>query len=358
MLLELLLKMKEYRNKRGIRYEFAYVIYFVIMAILSGANSYRKITTFIKIRFKELKEKYSLSWKKSPSYSAIREIIIKLPSNDIEEVFRKFANTLSNIPDDEIIHYASDGKVIRGSYDHFKDQKAIQFFSVFCSNNNLIMAHEEIECKTNEIPVAQKLIPELGITDAILTFDAMNCQTDTIDTVLKSNNDVIVQVKANQKKLLKDCIDRAKTDIPIDKYQEPFSKQRNRIESRSAEVFNADNLLDKWSGVNRIIRIVRNKKVFNTKKKNWRDKDDASYYISTKIMSAKEINTIIRNHWGIENRNHYVKDVTMREDYSRIRVKPQNMVRLRSFALNIMRFNGVKNIVEEQDINAFNFATY
>ena len=84
--------------------------------------------------------------------------------------------------------YSFDGKVIRGSFDHFKDQKAIQFISVFCANNNLIMAHEEIECKTNEIPVAQKLIPSLPIEHSIFTFDALNCQVGTIKTVMNSKN--------------------------------------------------------------------------------------------------------------------------------------------------------------------------
>ncbi len=79
MLLNLLLSIKEFRGKKGIRYEFAYVIYFSILAILSDANSYREIHSFIDIRFEELKKQHHLSWKKAPSYSTIRNIIINLP---------------------------------------------------------------------------------------------------------------------------------------------------------------------------------------------------------------------------------------------------------------------------------------
>ena len=68
-----------------------------------------------------------------------------------------------------------DGKVIRGSFDNFKDQKAIQIFSALL-NTNIILAHEEIEAKTNEIPVAQKFFESLGVKGHIFTLDALHCQ--------------------------------------------------------------------------------------------------------------------------------------------------------------------------------------
>jgi predicted transposase YbfD/YdcC len=69
-------------------------------------------------------------------------------------------------------------------------------------------------------------------------------------------------------------------------------------------------------------------------------------------MPASDVGTAIRHHWGIENRNHYVRDVTLFEDKSRIRIKPGHFARLRSFALNILRANGTENISKEIYINA------
>jgi predicted transposase YbfD/YdcC len=219
------------------------------------------------------------------------------------------------------------------------------------------MAHEEVECKTNEIPVAQKLIPELGIKDAVFTSDAINCQLKTIDTVKASDNNIIVQVKSNQKNLLQECKRIAKSNVPIFEHQEQLSKERNRIEKRNAKVFSPDILqLGKWNKVSCIIEIERNREVLNTKNNKWENKGEISYYIATKTLSAEKANAMIRNHWGIENKNHYVKDATMNEDKSRIRVNPQNMARFRSFALNIMRFNNVKNIKQELYRNALDFA--
>ena len=60
----------------------------------------------------------------------------------------------------------------------------------------------------------------------------------------------------------------------------------------------------------------------------------------------------VRGHWGIENRNHYVRDCSLGEDASRIRHKPGIFARLRSFALNILRANGVSNVSEALYTNA------
>jgi hypothetical protein len=69
------------------------------------------------------------------------------------------------------------GKTIRGSFDNLKDKGAIQLFSIFNTNKKIILAHEEIEKdKTNEIPVAQKLIEDLKLKNYVLTLDALHCQ--------------------------------------------------------------------------------------------------------------------------------------------------------------------------------------
>jgi len=133
---------------------------------------------------------------------------------------------------------------------------------------------------------------------------------------------------------------------PSDVYQEPMVKTRNRIESRKVEVFT--NMIisdaDKWHLVEAIVRVERRKHIFDTKTKCWKQSDETSFYIATTIFSAETFCQAIRNHWGIENRNHYVRDVSLGEDRSRIRDNPHIFAKLRSFALNILRANQVSNI--------------
>ncbi|MCP4415416.1 MAG: ISAs1 family transposase [Chloroflexi bacterium] len=109
-----------------------------------------------------------------------------------------------------------------------------------------------------------------------------------------------------------------------------------------------------WSLVKVVIKITRYRRVFDTKTKTWKESDEVSFYISTIALSAQTFCRAIRNHWGIENRDHHVRDVTMGEDKSRIRINPHIFAKLRSFALNILRKNNVKNVSAELYDNCMN----
>jgi predicted transposase YbfD/YdcC len=185
----------------------------------------------------------------------------------------------------------------------------------------------------------------------------------TLQTAKQSGNEVIVQVKANQKTLLHDCQTLAATTSPADIYQEPLTKTRNRIESRQVELFISPSLTDgeKWALVKVVVKVERSRQLFETKTKTWQNSEETSFYISTFVLSAQEFCQAIRDHWGIENRNHYVRDVTMGEDKSRIRTNPHIFAKLRSFALNILRKNKVENVslaLFENGMNLDNVLNY
>ena len=359
-MLNKLKKIKDFRRKQGQRYDLPTLLFLSTLGILSDASSYRKIQIFIRERFDQLKDQYGFTWKKAPSYSTIINAIKGVSSEELERVFREDAlerlNKLKS--DDETLELSFDGKVVRGSFDHFKGVKAIQVLSVFCNKYKLILAHEDVEEKTNEIPVAQNAIPELPFKGAIFTCDAMNCQTKTIDVIVQSGNDFIVQVKNNQKGLLDDCILTANTGLPLDAYEEDPEKSHGRITKRTTSSFDTKNIRskdEKWGNIACIIEVQRERECFSTKEKVYRDTSEISYYISTSIISAEKFNTIIRDHWGIENSNHYVRDVSLGEDASRIRVNPHNMVKLKSFAMNILRSNQVRNIASRLYENCISF---
>jgi predicted transposase YbfD/YdcC len=178
----------------------------------------------------------------------------------------------------------------------------------------------------------------------------------TLQTAKETGNDVIVQVKGNQKTLLNDCQTIAATARPDEVYQEPLTKTRNRMESRQVEIFISPILTDEeqWALVQVVVKVQRFRQLLDTKTNTWKNSDQTSFYISTIILSAQEFCYAIRNHWGIENRNHYVGDVSMGEDKSRILTNPHIFAKLRSFALNIMRNNNVDNVSLELFENCMN----
>lgn len=135
-------------------------------------------------------------------------------------------------------------------------------------------------------------------------------------------------------------------------------RERGRIEKRRVSVFhkNEYDLGDVWNEhINAMIKIERETRTFNTKTKRFDTSKETAFYISTTSeLSATEFGAIIRSHWGIENSNHYVKDVSLREDFSRVRKNPENIATLRSFALNLLRLNGETNISQTLYRNAVN----
>ena len=303
-----------------------------------------------------LAETFDLTWKRVPAYTTIREIIQGTSSTEVERCFREYSQELVN-SDGEKQCIGWDGKVLRGSFDHFNDHKAIQILSVFENDSRIILAHEEIEAKTNEIPTAQKLMADLGLSGYIFTFDALHCQEETLKAAKKSGNEAIAQVKGNQKNLLNDCQTIAATTTPDEVYQEPTVKTRNRLESRKVEIFIEPSLTDneKWDLVEVVVKVERYRQLFDTKSKSWKSsRMKLPFYVSTVVLSAQEFCQAIRNHWGIENRNHHVRDVTMGEDQSRIRINPNIFAKLRSFALNILRKNKVENVSLELFENCMN----
>ena len=84
----------------------------------------------------------------------------------------------------------------------------------------------------------------------------------------------------------------------------------------------------------------------------WRPRREVAYYVSQVRLDAEDFGRAVRAHWGIENRDHHVRDRILREDDSRIRRRPGIFARLRSFALNILRANGVGNVSEAIYTNA------
>jgi hypothetical protein len=175
MLESFLFKIKDHRRKQGRRYELGHILLFTILAILSGADSYRKVQKFIVGHYDKLNELFELEWKRMPAYTSIREIIQGTNGEELEQSFREYSQELAENADDKQ-YIGCDGKVLRGSFDHFQDQKAVQILSAFLSESQIILAHEEIETKTNEIPTAQMLMEELGLSGYIFTFDALHCQ--------------------------------------------------------------------------------------------------------------------------------------------------------------------------------------
>ena len=184
-LLTALREVRDPRRAQGTRYPLSYLLLFTVLALLSGARSYRGIITFLEQRRELLNDTFDVDLKRAPAVNTLRNILQSLETEDLEAVFRRHAKALleAQTPgretpeqEDEMPAIALDGKTLRGSFDHLNDQKAAQVLTAFASQPAIVLAHSQIDVKSNEIPAAQQMISELGLTGVVFTADALHCQ--------------------------------------------------------------------------------------------------------------------------------------------------------------------------------------
>lgn len=169
------------RRAQGKRYPLPYLLLFTVLALMSGARSYRGIITFLEERRDLLNRHFGVALKRAPVVNTLRTVLQSLDAEALERAFRHHAKALLShveaareAEDRPVI--ALDGKTLRGSFDHLNDKKAAQTLTAFASSSAILLAHTPIDEKSNEIPAAQQMIGELGLTGVIFTADAMHCQ--------------------------------------------------------------------------------------------------------------------------------------------------------------------------------------
>ena len=337
----------DHRNNKGKKYLLEPFLCAVYLAVLSNATSFRRMQDFINVRLEDLRELLGIQWEASPCWVCIRDILLSIDMADLETAVRqqgeKYSSTSEKIGEKkwEGKLIAIDGKVLRGSAEKIKDVRARQIVSVFSHVDLLVLAHADVDMKSNEIPAVQTLLEKLDLKGAMVTLDALHCQAETLKIAKEKEVEVLVQVKGNQKNLheaytfmpkFQPCIDKNITE----------EKGHGRIEKRTVSTFKADlpTWLEKeWKDHAKMVVRVEREVI---RKRGEKPTFETHWWLSTKCMSAAQFQKAIRGHWSIENNNHHVRDTTLQEDACRVHTEPGVLARIRSMALNSLRNAKVK----------------
>lgn len=171
----------------------------------------------------------------------------------------------------------------------------------------------------------------------------------TTKAIIGTGNHYVLGVKKNQRKLYNQIALLTDGQYIIKSQFTELEKNRGRLERREVMVIDQLESIDKgWVGLKQVIKIRRWVK---TKKKT---SEEEAFFITSLDVSAQVICKGIRDHWAIENGLHWVKDVTFREDASKIRTSnaPQNISVLRNIAINLFRMNEYDNMAQAQRLVA------
>ncbi|MFQ5567494.1 MAG: ISAs1 family transposase, partial [Paracoccaceae bacterium] len=193
-----------------------------------------------------------------------------------------------------------------------------------------------VEEKSNEITAVPKLLAMLSLDGTIVTADALNCQRDTAERIIDQGGDYVLALKGNQETLFDDVktfLDDPEASVSA---ATEVDGGHGRIEDRSAVISSDIDWLQErhhWPGLKAIGKVTA------IREANGKTTRQSRYYLLSTTLSAERFNSVVREHWGIENRLHWVLDMVMNEDQARNRKDngPNNLAILRHMALNIIK---------------------
>jgi predicted transposase YbfD/YdcC len=269
------------------------------------------------------------------------------------QCFITWTKTILGEVQGEII--AIDGKTVRRSYDKKQGLESIHMVNAWATQAGLALGQVKTDAKSNEITAIPQLIALLELKGQIVSIDAMGCQTAIAQAIVKKQADYVLAVKDNQKQLHESIVDffdtLRKNDTDTAQWHEQTDAGHGRIEVRryvqSACLLSLPNV-ERWQKLT-TIGMVESQRMVGEK-----TSCERRYYVSSLPLDVVQFAKVVRSHWGIENSLHWVLDVTMREDNSRLRRENAacNFAVVRQVVLNLLKKEPSKSSIKRKQFRA------
>lgn len=309
------------------------MIVVAIVAIVGGSDSFDDIEVFAESHLDWFRRFLSLE-NGVPSHDTFERVFARIDPKEFQACFAAWTQDIAGVFSAEVI--AIDGQTLRGARRTGQSKSPIHMVSAWSSAVNLVLAQRKVDEKSNEITAIPELLKLLDLNGAIVTIDAMGCQTQIAKQIVDQGGHYALGLKGNQGSTLAAVEDHF-SFVAENKTKQfhTIDKGHGRIEERSYFACAAKDVLDlrDWPGLKSVVRVVSTREIGEKKTSETR------FYISSLAPQfVEKIGHAIRTHWGIENSVHYVLDVTFRQDKSRVRNgnAAENFGVLRHIALNIL----------------------
>lgn len=357
-----LLDVKDPRDPAKIVYP-SYLAYFVLMMCAgSGMSTCPQVAQFWEVHHEQLKKLFKDCPDRLISHDTVRDFYMLLGITNFDGVIKSY--TAMFLLEDGVMHeveklnspeameafhrtiYALDGQAVRATKIGAGGKHPRYTLSVYNCSKEIVIGQKLVDEKSNEIPKVREMVNTIEVRGGILTADAMHCHTPFFQAAIDAGADVCVQLKDNQKLTKEDV----RSKFNSEKYSKLIVEDNDnglghgRIEGRFIRVLPGNvlepEILEKWPGLeDGCIAELRSTRVIGNLEEN--DKtDETRYYITTlqfkKEYIAKQLLYVIRSHWKIENKLHWVLDVTFQQDM--IHCKNVDFLKGR-MALNKLMYN-------------------
>ena len=332
------------RKAKGLRHTLIPILCLCVAAMLCGAKTPKAMANWWKNRPdpKPFLERLGFSHAYGPGKSTLYRVLALVTVEAfITQINRWLADTFpeSFTADLNPLEGISiDGKALRGS----RKQGAVNthLLSAFSQRLRCTFAQLGVDDKTNEIGAMPDLLADLIITGHVFTMDALLTQREIAQTIVDNQGDYVMLAKDNQPTLRQDIATLFEPERCTPGFSPPskdlrtettISKGHGRLEYRTLQASVALNEYSDWPGLHQVFRLDRKTIILKTGEV----RQETVYGLTSlprERASAAQLLHLTRAHWGIENRSHWVRDVTFGEDHSQVRkgTLPQTMAALRN----------------------------
>lgn len=320
------------------------IIFITIGAVICGCDTWEDIEEWAEIREDWLKTILELP-NGIPSHDTINRVFSLIDPQAFQQCFVEWVKSVSKVTEGQVI--SIDGKRLVNSGEG-GIKSIVHMVSAWSNANNMVLAQQKVDDKSNEITAIPALLDMLYIKGCLITIDAMGCQRIIAKAITDKGADYILAVKDNQGHLLDDIKDAFDSEKKTQQHSQ-VNLGHGRIEKRTCSIItDTDWVCDKkeWEQLHTLIRIESERTIKATAVME----KQVRYYISSKQADAETFNNAVREHWGIENKLHWTLDVAFGEDKSSKRAghAAENFSFISKIALNLLKqhndYRGVKRI--------------
>lgn len=328
------------RCRRGVRHQLVAVLGVAVCAVLAGAKSYVAIAEWAHDLPAAVRERLGIA-RVPPSETAIRRVLQAVDADLLDRtVCGWLAARGQRIQRWRAV--AVDGKTARGA--RVAGGRAVHLLAALDHTDGVVLGQRVVDGKSNEITAFAPLLDGIDIAGAVVTADALHTQREHADYLISRGAHYLLTVKANQPKLHRQLKALPWRDIPaVDVTRD---KGHGRVESRTVKITAISSGIA-FPHARVAIQVTRRRRALGGGK--WRTEiAHAITDLDQTQIHPDEIADILRSHWHVENKLHWVRDVTFAEDHSQVRAGngPAVMATLRNVAISIHRRHGAHNIAK------------
>jgi predicted transposase YbfD/YdcC len=338
-LLALLARVADPRHRRGVRHQLTVILGLAVCAVLAGARSFTAIAEWAADADGETLCVLGVRGG-VPSESTFRRTLQRLDADAFDDLAGAWAQQ-ATVPGPKAWRViAVDGKTLRGSA---TAQEAGQhLLAGFDHAHGAVLGQVEVGAKTNEIPMFSVLCDRIDIAGAVITADAMHAQRGHATYLAGRSAHYLFTIKRNQPALFAQLAALPWRQVPV--AHQTREHGHGRAERRTLKAASVTAGLA-FPHAAQAIQIVRRRR--HTGKKKW--STETVYAVTSLTVtqaSPTKLAAIIRGHWMIEDRLHWIRDMDWDEDRSQVRTAsaPQVMATLRNLAITILRLAGATSI--------------